>query len=153
MKGNTFDNVGFVDIGVAKGLVVGPNEGWISSNVSINYRKDVTNLHAEVMSKFITSEAGVTLSPPTCETHSRSLKECEECAIISSGHQIEESISVEPQPDGTNKLVAELQYTNPIFKTFFLKLPIITKLEPQPPVWLPNLSGMARRRSGSTGRK
>ena len=44
---------------------------WPGSNVYINYTDKTTNLQSEVLGKFITAEAGVTLNSPKCEMHDR----------------------------------------------------------------------------------
>ena len=44
--------------------------------MSINYRDNMTNTQAEVMAKFITSEAGVNLNPPKFEMHEKIAKDC-----------------------------------------------------------------------------
>ena len=96
----------------------------------LNYADKTTNLQSEVIGKFITVEAGVTLNSPKCEMYDKISKECQDCVFVTSGRslidlqyykEIEESISVIKQQDGTNKLIAIFKYTNPIQETFSLK--------------------------------
>ena len=79
------------------------------------------------MGKSITPETGATINSPKCEMHDKKTKECQDCVFVASGmsliypqsyKEIEESISVVKQQDGSNKLVATFCYKNPIEETF-----------------------------------
>ena len=102
-------------------------------------------MQSEVLGKFIQAEAGVTLNSPKCEMHHRISKEFKDCTFVNSGmslidlqtyKEIEESISVVKQQDGTNKLVATFRYNNPIEETFHPKNLIICRLRHQQRMWL-----------------
>ena len=54
---------------------------WPGSDVYINYTDKTTNLQSEVLGKFITAEAGVTLNSSKCEMHDKISKECQDCVL------------------------------------------------------------------------